>query len=146
MESKRLALKLPRMFTAYELWVNGDLIATAGKVGKSRETMTPQYLLQVALFESQQGVNEILIKVSNFYHRSGGILESINLGSEKQILGLRYENLARDLILFGSLMCNYYRYNFKPLCTRFVRPIHLDYSALRGSLYRLSRPKTTQEK
>lgn len=26
----RLALKVPRMFTAYELWMNGELIATAG--------------------------------------------------------------------------------------------------------------------
>jgi diguanylate cyclase (GGDEF)-like protein len=105
MENTRLALKIPRMFTAYELWVNGELIATAGKVGKTRETMTPQYLPQVALFESQQGVNEILIQASNFYHRSGGMLESINLGGEKKILGLRYESLAREFILFGSLMC-----------------------------------------
>lgn len=105
MENTRLALKIPRMFTAYELSVNGELIATAGKVGKTRETTTPQYLPQVALFESQEGVNEILIKVSNFHHRSGGILESINLGSEKQILAFRYKNLAKELILFGSLMC-----------------------------------------
>lgn len=104
-ENIRLALKVPRMFTAYELWVNGELTATAGKVGKTRETMIPQYLPQVALFESQQGVNEILIQVSNFYHRSGGILESINLGGEKPILGLRNKSLAREFILFGSLMC-----------------------------------------
>lgn len=104
-ENIRLALKVPRLFTAYELWVNGDLVATAGKVGKTRETMTPQYLPQVALFQSQQGVNEILVGVSNFYHRSGGMLESINLGGEKQILGLRYKGLAREFIIFGSLMC-----------------------------------------
>lgn len=46
------------MLTAYNLWVNGELIASAGNVGKTRETMTPQYLPQVALFESQQGTNE----------------------------------------------------------------------------------------
>lgn len=104
-ENVRLALKVPRLFTAYDLWVNGELIAAAGKVGETRETMTPQYLPQVALFESQQGVNELLIQVSNFYHRSGGMLESINIGSENQILRLRYEDLARELAIFGSLMC-----------------------------------------
>ena len=103
-EDVRLALKMPRVFTAYELWVNGELIASAGKVGKTRETMTPQYLPQIALFDPQQGVNEILIHVSNFYHRSGGILESIKLGGEKQILKLRYESLAREFIAFGGLM------------------------------------------
>ncbi len=99
-----LALKIPRMFTAYELWMNGELISTAGTVGTTRETMTPQYLPQIALFESQQGVNEILIRVSNFYHRSGGVLESISLGHENKILGMRYESLARELLIFGSLI------------------------------------------
>lgn len=103
-EEARLALKVPRLFTAYELWINGKSIAAAGKVGKTRESMTPQYLPQIALFESEKGINEILIQVSNFNHRSGGILESISLGSEKQILGLRYESLARELIIFGSLI------------------------------------------
>lgn len=104
-ENIRLAIKIPRIFTAYKLWVNGERIATAGKVGKLRDTMTPQYLPQVVLFESNQGENEIIIQVSNFYHRSGGILESISLGGEKQILGLRYKNLVRESILFGSLIC-----------------------------------------
>jgi len=104
-ENERLAFKIPRLFTSYEFWVNGELIATAGKVGKTKDTMTPQYLPQVALFESQQGTNEILIQISNFYHRSGGVLESIELGSEKQVFELRYTNLAREFILFGSLIC-----------------------------------------
>jgi hypothetical protein len=104
-ENIKLGLKIPRMFTAYKLWVNGELVATAGQVGKIRKEMTPQYLPQVSLFESRQGENEILIQVSNFHHRSGGMLESIKLGGENQILKLRYESLARELIIFGSLMC-----------------------------------------
>jgi hypothetical protein len=67
--------------------------------------MTPQYLPQVALFEAQEGTNEILIQVSNYYHRSGGILESICLGGEKQIIDLRYKRLAHEFIMFGSLLC-----------------------------------------
>jgi diguanylate cyclase (GGDEF)-like protein len=104
-ENVGLALKMPRLFTAYKLWVNGELAAAAGEVGTSRETMTPQYLPQVTLFESQKGENEILIQVSNFYHRSGGVLESISLGGEQEILGLRYKSIAREFLLFGSLLC-----------------------------------------
>ncbi|HBV86075.1 MAG TPA: hypothetical protein DEF42_05290 [Desulfosporosinus sp.] len=66
--------------------------------------MVPQYLPQVALFKSKKGENEIVIQVSNFYHRSGGILESLILGNEKQILATRYKSIAYDLLLFGSLM------------------------------------------
>jgi len=92
-----------RILTSYNLWVNEELIAAAGMVGKSREAMTPQYLPQVAFFEAKQGKNEIVIQVSNFYHRSGGILESIFIGNEKKIIGLRYKGIACDLLLFGSL-------------------------------------------
>lgn len=104
LNSSKLGLKIPRMFTAHQLWVNGEQIASAGTVGKNRDDMSPQYLPQVALFESQRGENEIVIQVSNFNHRSGGMLESIVLGSEKQILNMRYKKIAYEFLLFGSLM------------------------------------------
>ncbi|MGI6114119.1 MAG: diguanylate cyclase [Mahellales bacterium] len=103
-EDKKLGLKIPRIFTSYKLWVNGEMIAHAGRIGQSRETMVPQYLPQAALFESRQGMNEIVIQVSNYYHRSGGILESIKLGSANQILDKRYKGIAYELFLFGSLI------------------------------------------
>ena len=84
--------------------MNGELIASAGTVGSSRETMTPQYLPQVALFEPQPGENEIIIHVSNYYHRSGGLLEALILGNEKQITGIREKSIAYELFLFGSLI------------------------------------------
>ena len=36
-EVEKLGIKIPRIFTAYKIWVNDELVATAGKVGKSRE-------------------------------------------------------------------------------------------------------------
>ena len=100
----RLALKIPRVLTAYKLWVNGELTAAAGTVGKTIDTSTPQYLPQVAIIDTQQGNNEIVVQVSNFHHRSGGILESIKLGNEQEILGLRYGSIANNVFLFGSLL------------------------------------------
>lgn len=104
-ENSKLGLKVPRMFTAYKLWVNGQLLTSAGEVGKSLETSAPKYLPQVVLFESKQGVNEILIHVSNYHYPSGGMSESIYLGHEKQIVKLRELTLARELVLFTSLTC-----------------------------------------
>lgn len=99
----RLALKLPRILTAYKLWINQELIASAGIVGTSRTEMTPQYLPQVGLFDAQPGINEIIIQVSNYYHRSGGILESIAIGPEQLVLNMREKGVAYELFLFGSL-------------------------------------------
>ena len=104
-EDTRLALKIPRLRTAYKLWVNGEFISSAGTVGKTRNTMVPQYLTNISSFDALQGENEILIQVSNFHHRSGGILESLRMGSENQILRLKNKNMAIELIIFGSLTC-----------------------------------------
>jgi diguanylate cyclase (GGDEF)-like protein len=103
-KNESLALKIPRLHTSYKLWVNGELIAEAGTVGHNRDAAIPQYLPQVAFFETQQENNEILIQVSNFHHRSGGILESIKLGGEKQILMQHYKSIARNIFLFGCLI------------------------------------------
>ncbi|KNZ41610.1 sensor domain-containing diguanylate cyclase [Acetobacterium bakii] len=103
-ENEILALKIPKVRTAYKLWVNDDLIASAGEVGQTRDTMVPQYLPQVTSFQARQGENEIVMQISNFYRPSGGLLNSIQLGDEAQLLGLRYNGIAYELFLFGALM------------------------------------------
>lgn len=103
-ENEILALKIPKVRTAYQLWVNGKLIARAGTVGVTRDTMVPQYLPQVASFDALQGENEIVLQISNFYRPSGGLLNSIQLGGEAQLLALRYNGIAYELFLFGALM------------------------------------------
>ncbi|MGI6450728.1 MAG: 7TM diverse intracellular signaling domain-containing protein [Desulfitobacteriia bacterium] len=98
-----LGLKIPRIFTSYKLWANGQLLASAGKVAVNKEQMVPQYLPQVAYLQPTDGTIELVVQVANFRHRSGGILESLYLGSQGQITQLRNNNLALELFLFGSL-------------------------------------------
>jgi signal transduction histidine kinase len=100
---KILGIKIPRIFTSYNLWVDGELLASAGKVSTESKQMIPQYLPQVKYFMPKTSTIEIVIQVANFRHRSGGILESIQMGSASQISNLRTRNLALDLFLFGSL-------------------------------------------
>lgn len=103
-EDAKLALRIPRLHTSYKLWVNGELAAKAGEVGKSLSTTKPQYLPQRAFFDVHKGNNEIIIQVSNFYHRSGGILESIKLGGVEEILRSRYISIVNSVLVFGCLI------------------------------------------
>ncbi|UMZ74442.1 diguanylate cyclase [Natranaerofaba carboxydovora] len=98
-----LGLKIPRVLTSYNIWVNDELIASAGTVGSNIQDSRPQYLPQVAFFEQREN-NEIIIQVSNFSHRSGGVLESITLGSTEDIISLRNYNIAAEIFIFGSLL------------------------------------------
>ncbi len=99
-----LALKIPKVRTAYKLWINGHLITTIGKLGTTRDDMVPQYLPQVVFFDAQQGQNELVMQVSNYYRPSGGLLYSITMGRPAEILNIRYHSMAYELFLFGALM------------------------------------------
>ncbi len=98
------AFKIPRILTAYRMWVNGEEVATAGTVGTSLKESTPQYLRQEAFIIPEQEQVEIVIQVSNFQHRSGGILENILTGTEEQVMAVTKRQLAYELLLFGSLL------------------------------------------
>ncbi len=98
-----LSIKIPRIFTAYTLWANEELIASSGKVGIDYTSMIPQYLPQVEYISPESDTIEFVIQVSNFRHRSGGILESIQIGSTSQISEVRTKNLTLELFLFGGL-------------------------------------------
>ena len=101
--SHRMALYIPRVFTSYNIFFNEKIIASAGEVASNKENSSPQFLPQVVFLDVQEGDNEIIIQVSNFHHRSGGILESLLFGDEKSILDYRYSRIAQDLFLFGAL-------------------------------------------
>ncbi|SET17923.1 His Kinase A (phospho-acceptor) domain-containing protein [Natronincola peptidivorans] len=102
-EDEILGIKVPRIFTSYYLWANGELIASAGKVDIDRTQMVPQYLPQVKYITPETDSIELVLQVANFRHRSGGLLESIQLGTASQISEMRMRNLALELFLFGSL-------------------------------------------
>ncbi|TDO95244.1 diguanylate cyclase (GGDEF)-like protein [Halanaerobium saccharolyticum] len=100
---EQYGLKIPRIFTSYKLWLNGQQLASAGMVAESRAESAPQYLPQTVFFEAA-AETELVIQVSNFSHRSGGILESIKISDKDNILALNNKNLAYDIFLFGSIL------------------------------------------
>lgn len=101
--NETLGLKIPRIFTSYRLWANGELLASAGTVGTIKSESRPQYLPQIHHIESNQNTIEIVVQVSNFSHRSGGILENLYIGKISDITEARIKNLTLELFLFGSL-------------------------------------------
>jgi len=99
-----LALKVLDMATAYRIWVDETLVLSNGTVGKSLETMTPQFLPKVAAISTRADKILLTLQVSNFRHWKGGVWEPITLGTEKKIREKRERNLAFELFLFGSLL------------------------------------------
>ncbi|MDP1992892.1 MAG: hypothetical protein Q8K00_17910, partial [Syntrophales bacterium] len=98
-----MAFKFLSMGTAFDLYVNGKKVSSAGIVGTTKESMTPEWLPHVAGFTPVGDRMDILLHVSNFHHRKGGAVEMIHFGTEKDIGEMRERSLALDLFLSGSI-------------------------------------------
>ena len=97
------ALRTVEISNAYTIYVNGQKIAALGEAGIDRETTLPQQYPQIYDFEPHANRIELIIQVSNFHHRRGGIWEVIQLGREKDLRKTEEKRLGFDLFLFGSI-------------------------------------------
>lgn len=50
---ERLALRLPTIFHAYKLWVNGELLSEVGVVDQDKEGMTPSLATRLVFFQPE---------------------------------------------------------------------------------------------
>ncbi len=98
-----MGIYVPRILTAYRLWVDGHELASAGQVGTNIEESNPQYLPQQAFFYPEGETVEVIMQVSNFHHRSGGILQNIQFGTATEVMVAARNKIAYDIFLFGSL-------------------------------------------
>jgi PAS domain S-box-containing protein len=102
-QGKPYALKFLTVSTAYRLWIDGELFSV-GKVGKTREDMTPQFAVKTYQFHPDKPETHIVLQVSNFFHRSGGIWFPIEIGTSRQITEQRIKAFAFDLFLIGAIL------------------------------------------
>jgi PAS domain S-box-containing protein len=70
---------------ACSLWIDGRLVAQDGQVGKTRAEMIPDKQPKVVDFQAAQEMVDVVIQVSNFYHRNGGFRHDIRLGLPQPI-------------------------------------------------------------
>jgi PAS domain S-box-containing protein len=99
-----LAMRLMEVSTAYTMFINDKNLASAGVPGALRETETPKWCRQVVGFEPSTDHLEIVLHVSNFHHRKGGMWEVFELGLESDIRQSHEKRLGFDLFLFGSIV------------------------------------------
>lgn len=103
-EMTRAGLWVPNASTAYELWINGEKIEGCGTVGTSRESSDPAYRMRTAQFETAGKRVSLLLQVSNFHHRRGGMWKPLQIGTVDQINSLLTIETMYDLLLFGSFL------------------------------------------
>ncbi|MNI02921.1 Alkaline phosphatase synthesis sensor protein PhoR [compost metagenome] len=98
------SLYISSIASAYKLWVNGQLVAVNGKVGTSKEEMIPQNYAKIATFHLSQKQAEVVIQVSNYVQRKGGLWTSIGLGSPESISYQRDYRTATTAAITACLL------------------------------------------
>ncbi len=104
LKGKRLGLKIPEISTAFELEINGDVLASAGRLGKTRAEAKPDFRSLTRAFRARGDELNIRVRVSNHHHRAGGLRKVLLLGTEDAIQARRTRNLFFDFLLVGGLL------------------------------------------
>jgi signal transduction histidine kinase len=102
--NSRYGIYMPSVATAYRLWIDGQLEESNGTVGISYETMVPKNYSKTVYVSPKAGRLELVIQVSNYVQRKGGLWEPIKLGLAKQITKEREENVIYEVAVASALI------------------------------------------
>jgi signal transduction histidine kinase len=98
------AFRFTEVFSASGYYINGKNIGFNGLPGTNRFQSIFGYNPTIHVFSIEDTVAHLLVHVSNFEHRSGGIRGSIELGSPMQIMSARADRQIRDFFLIGAFL------------------------------------------
>ncbi|MFS0722568.1 ATP-binding protein [Paenibacillus sp. 1P07SE] len=103
LDEEILAIRIPNIFSSYKLWIDGKLLAERGKVGQSRDTSVPEQYPGIVMFVNDREDHEMIIQISNYHHRKGGIWVEFLIGGSSDMVRYQMMDTANHMIIFGSL-------------------------------------------
>ncbi|WP_233144142.1 HD domain-containing phosphohydrolase [Lottiidibacillus patelloidae] len=98
-----LALKLPRIYTSYEIWIDGNLKKESGKVAKLKDSAIPLGNPETIYFTPTNNDIDILIQVSNFHHRKTGISGLVIVGEINEVQKINKLGMIVTWFTLGAL-------------------------------------------
>ena len=108
--SKKIAVRMPTVSTAFSLYVNDKLLASNGRVGMDRQHYSPQYRPVKVEFMPPSQDFDIIIQAANFSYDRGGAWYPVYMGSVEGIAEYDRNIAYKDLFLIGAflIMALYY--------------------------------------
>ncbi|WP_075589769.1 sensor histidine kinase [Labilibacter marinus] len=97
------AIKIKDIKSAYQIFANGELLGGSGKVGTSSKDMSPSRYQMEYYFSTSRDLIDVVIQVSNFHHKKGGLTGSIVIGHPREISYRKSKQAGIELFIIGSL-------------------------------------------
>jgi len=99
----RLGIYIGNVSSAYNIFINEEMVASVGTVSVSQEGESGKLLPQAVYFDVPDPNFDIIIQTSNYQTVKSGLLSSLYLGSKKSIDVLYDNNILKSSILYGAL-------------------------------------------
>ncbi len=104
-EEQILGIRIPSIFTSYKIWINGEAVAEAGVVAKTKEEHVPKFLIDDIPFVVNGSDNDVVrlefvIQSSNYSHRRAGLARPMYVGSYNALKkSSRYLDILNLLVI-----------------------------------------------
>ncbi|MBL4630734.1 MAG: hypothetical protein JKY14_06085, partial [Paraglaciecola sp.] len=113
-----LAIRIPKIESAYRLYIDSKLVARGGEVSDSEDTAQPGYQPDIIPLPSGTKNFELTLQVSNYHAAWGGLWEPIVIGEIEQIYLKERDLVALSMFVLGALLVTaaFYiiQYSFRP--------------------------------
>jgi signal transduction histidine kinase len=97
-----LAVHLGTIESAYRLWANGTLVSENGVIGDSAVTEIPAQSSRLVRLPAGRPL-ELVLQVSNYHYREGGVLSPIRLGPPERLESAQRAKWAAVSFCIGAI-------------------------------------------
>ena len=124
-----LTLFLPKINSAYRLWINGAFVRGAGSVADDPARAEPAYESILIPVTAADGVVEIVIQASNHHWPRPAMANTLLLGESRAVYSLYYRTRLIYIMAMGAILAvSFYHLIFYVL--RRNMPVYLLFSVL----------------
>ncbi|SKB29356.1 ATP-binding protein [Daejeonella lutea] len=102
--SKPFRIMMTDVYTAYRLFINGNEVASNGRVSTSEAGFEPFWQYHEVDIPLHTDTLDVILQISNFVHSKGGAKKSLLIGEREHLELHRNRDEAIDLVLTGCLV------------------------------------------
>lgn len=101
--STHKGLYVPLISNASKLWINGKLVSQIGEIGMSSKDERPTYNPQVIILDLDKPEFDLVLQVSNYSARNGGIWGEFLFGNAEELISMAEKRMLKEMFIIGGL-------------------------------------------
>ncbi|MDO6748353.1 ATP-binding protein [Gilvimarinus sp. 1_MG-2023] len=102
---QNLGLRLPTLYRAAQVWINGELVLAAGQPGESAASEVPRdEIKQVKLRPNIGRHLQVVVQISSFHHVDGGMHHPIVIDDWDALVSAEKWRVLRGIFLMSSTL------------------------------------------